>query len=384
MITSYLGSKMTFTAVDDYTLDVTTEAPDPLVPVRLYVSPISSMEAYKKNPQDDDSVPVGTGPYKFVKWDRGQQVVIEKNPDWWGLNSPDGRGKPYFDQATFAFRAESTVRTDMVNNGEADLAEWISADDCKQAPVCHDVSSVETLFMRPDDNNALLGDLRVRQAIAMSFDKQQLLDVVLGGGVASAQIVGPAAAGFNTALKPAPYDLAKAKSLIEDARKAGVPVDTTISLMAQPGLTSATDQVIEVLAGAMRNIGLKVDTKNQDHDIYIKQMREKPIPADRAFIFLARHGNEFMDYSVSVDAYYTCAGPTSGYCDPKLEQMVKDEAALSGDARVKAMQDIAAYVDAQQAAIVIGQLSLHFGTTEALKWTPRLDGLMLLKEMSGA
>src|SRR5690606_22435785 len=74
---TFLGPELTATAVDEYTLDVTTEAPDPILPTRLYFVTIPSMKALQENPDDWDSHPVGTGPYKFVAWNRGQSIELE-------------------------------------------------------------------------------------------------------------------------------------------------------------------------------------------------------------------------------------------------------------------------------------------------------------------
>lgn len=382
-LTSLLGPKMTFTVVDDYTLDVTTETPDSLLPARLYVSPIDSEVAYKADPKSSETNPIGTGPYKFVRWDHGQSITLAKNPDWWGNTTPaDAHGKQSFDTATFVFRKETSVATDMLVNNEANFARWISPENCQRAPVCVNANSVENLILRPDMVNPVLGDIRIRQAIADAIDRQQLLDVVLGGGQAMAQMVNASAAGFNPDLKPEPFDIENAKKLVAAAKADGVPVDSTnITLLAQPALTVATDQVLEVIADSLRQIGLKATTKIEEYPLYLQEVRLKPVPADRAYLVLARHGNELMDFSLTINNYYRCAGVQGTFCDPKMEDMAEKSKVAQGEDRIKAMQEIAAYAQQQFATIDIGQLNVHFGLNN-LTWKPRLDGLLLLKEMA--
>ena len=65
--------------------------PDPILPERLYFSPINSMKQAKENPQEV-LLPIGTGPYVFVEWVKGQHVKLTANPDWWGNGSADAQG----------------------------------------------------------------------------------------------------------------------------------------------------------------------------------------------------------------------------------------------------------------------------------------------------
>jgi len=106
------------------------------------------------------------------------------------------------------------------------------------------------------------------------------------------------------------------------------------------------------------------------------------IPPERTLLGLQQHGQELMDYSGSVVGYYSCEGNTSAYCDPQLEKMFATAVGTSGDAREKALADIAKYVYDRVPVVPIGQPNFNFGLAQRLDWTPRIDGFILLKEMT--
>lgn len=92
-IYAFIGPDMTAEAVDEYTVDVTTEAPDPVLPNRLYFSPIPNMNQVKERPDSLPTEPIGTGPYSFVEWEKGQHIRLTANPDWWGHSADDAYGQ---------------------------------------------------------------------------------------------------------------------------------------------------------------------------------------------------------------------------------------------------------------------------------------------------
>src|SRR5680860_986113 len=79
-IYQYVGPDMNATAIDEYTVDVVTEAPDPILPSRLYFSPLPSMQQVTEAPETLPDNPIGTGPYIFQEWNRGQYMRAVANP----------------------------------------------------------------------------------------------------------------------------------------------------------------------------------------------------------------------------------------------------------------------------------------------------------------
>jgi peptide/nickel transport system substrate-binding protein len=84
--------------------------------------------------------PVGTGPYKFVTWDKGARIVIVANPDYWGA-------KPQIQKATFRFVSDSGARLAGLLAGEFDLTSNLSPDDVKRVPKYVDIKGIEHPFL---------------------------------------------------------------------------------------------------------------------------------------------------------------------------------------------------------------------------------------------
>jgi peptide/nickel transport system substrate-binding protein len=383
-IYQFIGPDITATALDEYTLDVATVEPDPILPSRLYFSPIPNMKQVQERPDSLVTEPIGTGPYSFVEWNRGQYIRITANPTWWGINSPDSGGTVTIKDVEFVFRAESSVRASQVTAGEAQIGRFLAPEDCETTPVCKSVSSVETVFLRLDTNHVAMKDIRIRKAIAFAVDKQGLADQLFGGGEAASQIVGPSAIGYNPDLQPYPYDMDQAKQLVEEAKADGVPVDAQLTVVTRQGIYLRNDELAEYVASQLRELGLNAKSEVIEPALYNPEYSTnlKDVAETRGWITTNPHGNEIMDVSASAASYYTCDGAASVYCDPALDEALAKALPLTGEERAAALANVTKmYYDAY-ASVPLLHMPLNYGLAENLQWEPRLDAFMLLKEMA--
>ena len=384
-IMAYIGPQLTAKAVDKYTLDVVTEQPDPILPARLYFLPLPNPNQVQNDPKSLPTKPIGTGPYRFVEWVKGQHISITANPDWWGNKAgKDAYGTVTIKDADYIFRGESAVRASMAKNGEVQFARFLAPEECKTTPVCVAAPSVETIFLRLDTMHPAMKDIRVRQAIANAIDKQGVVDKLFGGGGRPAsQLVGPSATGYNPDLKPYPYDMAAAKKLVADAKAAGTQVDAPIVCATRRGIYLRHDEFAGYTASQLREIGLDAKSEVVDPAAFNAQysMPQKDIPPTRGWITNNPHGNEIMDVSSTAQSYYRCAGAASTYCNPELDKALEAALPLTGDARVKALQAVTKMFYDNYGAVPVMHMDLNYGLSKSLQWKPRLDGFMLLKEM---
>ena len=262
---------------------------------------------------------------------------MEVNPDWWGHTAADARGAATIKDVTFSFRAEREVRTAMVQRNEADVARWVSQEQCKSAPQCKGGPTVETILLRPDTMNPVLADKRIREALALAIDKDAIMNAILGGGEPAAQLVRPEVFGCNPAMKPYPYDPARAKQLIAEAKAAGVPVDTTpLTLIVRRAAYFRIEEAAEAITDMLQQAGLttikpQVLENAKFSELYTNP--PKPISPERGILAVNSHGNELLDFAQTVRFYYICEGRPSTYCNPVFEEMQKK--ALPAD-RVRA------------------------------------------------
>ncbi|HEX2171310.1 MAG TPA: ABC transporter substrate-binding protein, partial [Dehalococcoidia bacterium] len=337
----------------------------------------------KERPDEALLKPIGTGPYTFVEWQKGQHVKVTVNPDWWGHGSPDANGAATIKDVTFVFRGEREVRAAMAKSGEADLARWITKEQCEGTPNCQSSPSVETIFVRMDSMHVAMKDKRVREAIALSIDKDAVINGLMGGGEIARQLVGPSATGYNPNLQPYPYDPEKAKGLIAQAKADGVPVDAPLTNYARRAYMVGLEESTEAIAEMMIQVGLpNVKARIVETAAHAELWgAEKPIDPNRGMLGTHAHGNELMDFSSTVRSYYTCEGRNSVVCDPQIEEMNKAALPQKGEARAKAYQDIARYIHDQVYTVPIGHPNFYYGLSKRLDYKPRLDAFILVKEM---
>ena len=386
-IAQFMGSQITATAVDDLTLDVQTEEPDPILPAILYFAPLPSARQIRERPESLPVEPIGTGPYRFVEWARGERIRLTAFREWWGTASPeDARGAVAIQDVEYVWRPESIVRAAQVSTGEAQIGRFLAPEDCATTPVCKEALSVETVPLRLDTVHPTLADIRVRQAIAHAIDKEQVVASLFGSGAVATQLVGPSAAGYNAELEATPYDPERARALVEEARADGTPVDRPITVAVRRGSYLRSEELGQYVAAALTEIGLNASAELIEHAAYQEQfvLPYDEIPPERGWIGTLSHGNELMDVGLTAASWYRCEGGVASYCDPALDALIDAANPLTGDERAAAFAEVTAVFQAGYSVIPIAHLAFLYGTAADLRWEPRLDGFMLVKEMSFA
>lgn len=384
-IAQFMGSQINATAVDDLTLEIQTAEPDPLLPAVLYFAPLPSARQIREAPDTLVSEPIGTGPYQFVSWSRGERIDLAAFPEWWGNADPEAAlGAQSIQDVGYVWRLESSVRAAQVTAGEAQIGRFLSPEDCGTTPACKEIISVETAPLRLDTVHPVLGDIRVRQAIAHAIDKEAVVESLFASGEVASQLVGPSAAGYNAELTPTPYDVELAKQLVAEAAADGVPVDMPIVVAVRQGVYLRAEELGEYVAGALNEIGLNATSEAIEYAAYMEQyiMPYEDIPEDRGWIGTMSHGNEMMDVGLTAASWYRCDGGVAAYCDPELDAMIDAANPLVGEERAAAFAEITKKFQEAYSVIPIIHLAFLYGTAENLAWEPRLDGFMLVKEMS--
>jgi peptide/nickel transport system substrate-binding protein len=384
-IIQFMGPQISAAVVDEMTIDVSTETPDPILPARLYFSPLPNMVQVNERPDSLQSEAIGTGPYQLVEWARGERIVLTAYPEWWGNADPEAAfGKQSILDVEFVWRPESTVRAAQVNAGEAQIARFLAPDDCATCPVCAEAPSVETIFLRLDTMHPVMGDIRIREAIGLAVDKERLVEQIFGGGQVAAQLVGPSAVGHNPDLTALGFDMERAAQLVQEAAADGVPIDMEINVAVRRGAYPRNEELGEYVANQLNEIGLNARTEVIEHAAYQEQyvMPYDEIPEDRGWIGTLGHGNEMMDVSQTFSGYYRCDGGVSTFCDPEIDALTEESSVITGEERTAELAATTAAFMEHIPVIPIVHLPFFYGLAENLVWTPRLDAFMLVKEMS--
>jgi peptide/nickel transport system substrate-binding protein len=193
--------------------------------------------------------------------------------------------------------------------------------------------------------------------------------------------------GYNPELQPYPYDPERAKTLLAEAKAAGVPVEAPLIVLARRASYFRIEEATEAVTDMLQQVGLtgaraQVLEVSQHTEVY---NAPKPIDPDRGVVAVHSHGNELLDFSRTTQ-YLICETRTSSHCpggkqDPVAQELIDKALPLSGAEREKALQAIGKYWHDEVITIPLLHPSFYFAMSERLDWTPREDGFILVKEM---
>ncbi|MFJ7669354.1 ABC transporter substrate-binding protein [Lysinibacillus sp. NPDC097195] len=245
------------TAEGDNTVVFKLKQPQAPFLKNLAMSPfaIASPKAFEAN---DDALidnPVGTGPFKFVKWVRNDSITIEKNPDY------RIAGLPKLDKVIFRSYPENSARLNALNNGEVDVADGLSPSDKESIEANADLQLIE----RPSMNVGYLGltvtrapfdNVKVRQAVNYAIDKQALVDAFYEGLAEPAKNpMPPVIAGYNDDIAGYAYDPEKAKALLKEAGYDGKEIELWAMPVPRPYMPDG-QKIAEAIQKNLADVGM--------------------------------------------------------------------------------------------------------------------------------
>jgi peptide/nickel transport system substrate-binding protein len=347
--------------VDDYTVDIATKAPDAILPNRLAILGIAAPGWLTSSPKDGPvETAVGAGPYKLVEYGRASHFLLQADENYWGPT------KPTIGEIKLVFRNEANVRSSMLRAGEAQLATLVTPEDAKQLPATFIEQTGESVGIKINPEHPLLKDLRVRQAINMSIDRDTMISSLYGDVAEhlNGMMVRKSSLGWNPNLKEYPFDLDKAKQLMKDAGGVG----QSIELISRNNVVPRVGEVNELVADQISQTGLKVTIKSLE----IGQWRianQSVKPGDtRPDLLLTSVSDPVLDWSRALIYYFSCGGVDSEFCDQAFTDKLTTTLGLTGDARVKGFQELWQTVHDQNLFISLFGLNFVHGLTSKLHW----------------
>jgi peptide/nickel transport system substrate-binding protein len=168
---------------------------------------------------DDKTKPIGTGPFKFASWAKGDKVELEKNADYWNRSV-----SVKLDKVTFRFINEPQAQTAALKSGDIDAFPEFAAPELMSsfdgdAKLVTRIGNTE-LKVVAGMNNARkpFDDKRVRQALMMAIDRKTVIDGAWSGlGTPIGSHYTPNDPGYQDMTSVLPYDPEKAKALLAEA-----------------------------------------------------------------------------------------------------------------------------------------------------------------------
>ena len=270
--------------VDPFTVKVHTKKPWPVFVAHLALRQAAMYppkEYAGKDPAAISRNPIGTGPYKFVRWAKDEEIVMEAFPGYWA-------GPAKIKTVVFKPIPDDAVRVAALQNGEIDVAVNIPphlAGIIEKHPKIYlstapSIRTIQLMIythqMDPSTHKAIgpypgpTADKRVRQALAYALDADAIVKGVMDGkAVRVATMLTSLHFGYDASLKPITQDLARSKKLLAEA---GFPNGVEIVLNGPQGRYVRDREVGEAVAGQLNKAGIKTTLKTYEFVNYLNNM----------------------------------------------------------------------------------------------------------------
>ena len=330
------------TVIDPYTLKIELSRPDATF---LHVMAINfafavPKEEVEKYGQDFGKHPVGTGAFKMKEWKLGQNVVYERNPDYYKT------GLPRLDKIVFEVGQEPTVALLRLQRGEVDIlgdgippARFLQVkNDPKNADLIIEGGQLHTGYVSMNVRIKPFDNKKVRQAVNMAINKERICKIINNRAVPANQPLPPAMPGYDKEYKGYAFDPAKAKALMAEA---GLPDGFTTELYANN--TDPNPRIAQAIQRDLAEIGIKAEIKTLAQSTVIAAGGEEdqaPMIWSGGMAWIA----DFPDPSNFYGPILGCGGAVKGgwnwawYCNDKLDELAAKADAMS-DPAVKAERE---------------------------------------------
>jgi peptide/nickel transport system substrate-binding protein len=270
------------TVLDDYTLRITAKSRSPLLLNDLEQIAIvpASLGLKQADSYNDGSAMIGTGPYKYVDWKRGDSVELAANADYWGE-------KPIWDKVTFKALTNNTSRTSALLAGDVDVISFVPTVDIKRLQADErvtvqqragnrllyyhlDQQSRPSPMVRGLDGKALaenpLANALVRKALSKAINRDVIVERIMdGAGIKASQLMADSFLGTNPDLKPEPYDPEGAKALLAEA---GYPNGFGLTVHGPNNRYPNDAKIVQATAQMLTRVGIDAKVETFPKNVY--------------------------------------------------------------------------------------------------------------------
>jgi len=377
--------------VDSSTVRIHTKKPWPILVNALTFNQASMYPPKAYAGKDTAYVsknPIGTGPYKFVRWSKDEEIVLEAFDGHW-------RGAPRIKTVVFKPIPDDAVRVAALQNGEIDVAvnipPHLAAIIDKHPKIflstAPSIRTIQLMFYTHqfDAKNTLVGpyqgptaDKRVRQAITYALDVDEIVKGVLDGkAMRVATMLTSLHFGFDPALKPIRQDVAKAKKLLAEA---GFPNGLDIILNTPQGRYVRDKEVAEAAAGQLTKAGIRTTVRAHEFVAYLNNYVyvHKAGP-----VWLIGWGTPTVDAETVYVPLFRSGSILSNYHNAEFDRMADEAQTIMDETKRREQYHRINKLWIEDAAAVplYQQLDLY-GVNKRVGWKARSDERIKAYDMS--
>ena len=376
--------------IDPWTIRFKTAAPYAMLPFDLNsIFIVSKKAAAGATTEDFNSgkAAVGTGPYKLVRFARGDRVELARNDAYWGA-------KPAWDKVTLRILPADTARIAALLAGDLDAIENIPTADLTRLKTNANLRleqkvSWRTLFLHIDqyrDNPPHLSDkagkplaknpfkdVRVRLAVSKAINRAAIVERVMEGhAIAAGNLVSPPVFGHVDALKPETYDPEAAKKLLAEA---GYPDGFAVTLDAPNNRYVNDEQVAQAVAQMLARVGIQTKVETRPASLYFAKARA----GEFAFALL---GWGSFSGDLALRALVATPNADKGYgawnwgrySNPQVDTMLEQGFATLDEAKREALARAAATLALKDVPVILLHHQLaSWAMKKGIAYSPRTD-----------
>lgn len=353
--------------IDKYAVSVHLKSPSP-----AFLSLLTSIQAFSLLPRESlkeglgklNRFPPGTGPFKFVEWKPGQQIVFERFDDYWGH-------KAFLDRVILRPIKDGAVRFTALRAGDVDMAERTPYESAKQVLEGKikgiGIATARYAGFRGFEFNVAappFNDKKLRLAVAHALNKKEILQAAyVGFGEVTDQKYPKGHAWYAEGIPFPTRDLNKAKSLLKEAGYSG----EMIRLMVHQGESEETEATM--VQAQLKEIGMNIKLDLLESGTYSTRQRRgeyafKPQGGDFDPDFWATYGPDLM---CELDVKKR-AENTTGYCDKEMDALLKRaQIELDAKKRRELLRQILTKISEDMPTIYVGFVPRFFTFRDTVK-----------------
>jgi peptide/nickel transport system substrate-binding protein len=330
--------------IDDYTVKVTTDGPKPLLLVTMhdFWSIIPNEYIAEVGVDGFQEHPIGTGPFMFVEWVKGDRITYQANPNYWR------EGMPKVETLIFRFIPESSTRAAAIQTDEIDIVQRLSAEEAQRLlgePGVRVIKYPVARIFYVAFNNLTTGvgkpteDPKVRQAMNYAVDVDAIIDALFSGyGKRAAGYVATFEMGYGN-VEPFPYDPEKAKALLAEA---GYGDGFEMDMACPAGVYGSFEEVCEAIAGYLGEVGITINLEIMESAQYWDLEANKELPP----LFGDSWGEESGEaYNRLIGALGGWDAAYSAWSDPEIDRLLSEiSTEVDADKRTALYQELQVYM----------------------------------------
>ena len=356
---------------DEYTVVIRLDRP--FAPFLSYLAMESGRVVAREGVDGDSFTPIGTGPYRFVRWDHDIRVVTEAWEGWHGP-APAVRRVEYevIPDVGVAFQKFVAGELDLVNElppGQLALIRERYPEAVKTWPFLR-VEYLGLNHTRPPFKD----NLTLRRALSWAVDRERIArDILEGASIPATGVLPPGIPGRDESLEGYGYDPDRARALLAEAGYPGGEGLPELTLWYNTN--EAHQQVAQFIQATFRDIGVRTRLRSLDWPAYLKACESHEpdmyrlgwvadIPDADNFLYILLHSSQIG-----------AAGNYSGFSDPEFDRLVEEARRTTDEQR-----RIELYKQADRLAVEQACWLIYGYPMQLILFNPAYEGLVLPKQ----